>query len=411
MFFKYNLEIMKKVLIALLLSLSSVFAILSFAQEDGGIVNIEAFVRDNCSHCADEESFFENLSKQRSDFVITYKNIKEEANEKLFNDLTEFENLSKVTPITIVGNTVIVGFSTPETTGEQIISLIDQSKGKETYGFEEYIKRGGSGSVSQVWETCADDEVCEIDHSYLIDVPFFGTIDIGKYSLTAMSVILGFVDGFNPCAMWVLIMFLTFLVETKSRKKMFELAGIFILAETIMYYLIMNVWLTTWNFIKLDNIVTPIVGLVAIGAGTYFLYDAWVNQGVCKLIGFEQKKKVQSRLKFITTTELTLISFFAILGVAFSVNIIEFACSIGIPQTFTKILDLNMVNGFTKQLYLWLYILFYMIDDFVVFAIAIYSFEKIGLTTRYAKYAHFIGGALMFVLGLILLLKPEILVF
>jgi cytochrome c biogenesis protein CcdA/glutaredoxin len=400
---------MKKVLIAFLLSISSFLTFLTFAQSE--VVNIEVFVRDGCTHCEDEEVFFENLKTERNDFEVIYKNIGEEEHSNLFDNLTELENISKVTPISIVGNTVIVGFSTAETTGKQIINLIEQSKGKETYGFEEYIKRGGSDAVPQVWETCDEDEVCEINNSYFVDIPFIGAVDVGKYSLGAMSVVLGFVDGFNPCAMWVLIMFLTFLVEVGSRKKMFQLAGIFILAETIMYYLIMNVWLTTWNFVKLDNIVTPIVGVIAVCAGAYFIYDAWVHQGVCKLIGFEQKKKVKNRLKFITETELTVITFFAILGVAFSVNVVEFACSVGIPQTFTKILDINMISGFTKQIYLLIYILFYMIDDFIVFGIALYSFEKIGITTSYAKYAHFIGGALMLALGLILLINPEMLVF
>jgi cytochrome c biogenesis protein CcdA len=92
-----------------------------------------------------------------------------------------------------------------------------------------------------------------------VSIPFLGIINLRDYSLLFLAVVLGFVDGFNPCAMWVLIMFVTILAQTGSRKKMFQVAGIFILAEAIMYYMILNVWYKAWDFVKLDNIVTPII--------------------------------------------------------------------------------------------------------------------------------------------------------
>ena len=59
--------------------------------------------------------------------------------------------------------------------------------------------------------------------------------------------------------------------QAGSRRRMFEFAGLFILAEAVMYYLILNVWFTAWDFVKLDKIVTPLVGLLALGSGIYFI--------------------------------------------------------------------------------------------------------------------------------------------
>ena len=53
--------------------------------------------------------------------------------------------------------------------------------------------------------------------------------------------------------------------------------------------------------------------------------------------------------------------------IAFSVNIVEFACSIGIPQAYTKLLELSDLSFISKQFYVFIYTLFYMVDDFVVF--------------------------------------------
>ena len=92
-------------------------------------------------------------------------------------------------------------------------------------------------------------------------------------------------------------------------------------------------------------------------------------------------------------------------------NIIEFACSIGIPQAFTKILNMNYLTGIEHQIYLWIYTLFYMIDDFIIFGIALYSIEKIGITHKYSRYCNLIGGIAMLILGYLLIFNPTALLF
>jgi len=243
-----------------------------------------------------------------------------------------------------------------------------------------------------------------------VNVPFVGVVDIKEYSLPALSMILGFVDGFNPCAMWVLVMFLTILLQTSSRRKMAEVIGIFIFAETIMYYGILNAWFATWNFIKLDGIVTPIVGLVSLGAGVFFIYEFFTNKdGECQVTSFEEKKRLSERIKEIVSKPMTIGVFFATFALAFSVNIIEFACSIGIPQTFTKLLDMSAVDALGKQFYILLYTLFYMIDDFIVFGVAIWGFQYLHLTTKYTRYCLALGGVIMVILGYLFLFYPTFL--
>ena len=95
----------------------------------------------------------------------------------------------------------------------------------------------------------------------------------------------------------------------------------------------------------------------------------------------------------------------AIIGLALSVNVIEFACSIGIPQTFTKILQINDLNFITRQFYNFLYIIGYMLDDFLVFGLALFSVNKLHLTSKYSKWANLFGGILMVLLGLMLIIS------
>jgi len=381
-----------------------------------GTVRVEVFEREDCGHCREEKAFLNNLSKEHGDIVLVYHDIFKKDHKKHFNQLTELENIPKVTPITIIDGVILQGFDSAETTGKKIEALINGAKGGPQYTFQEFIDAGGSKHVESTGSACnieGETIECGVQSvNHLITIPFVGPVDVSEYSLPILSVVLGFVDGFNPCAMWVLVMFLTILSEAGSRRKMFQIAGIFILAEAIMYYLILNVWMTTWDFVGMDRVITPIVGLIAAGAGSYFLYLFYKKDTTCKVGSLESKRKTSEKIRNYATRPLTIAAAFGILFLAFSVNIIEFACSVGIPQTFTKILDLSYLNWINKQFYNALYILMYMIDDIIIFGIALYSFEKIGLTThKYTRASHFIGGLIMIILGLILLIKPTLLIF
>lgn len=394
-----------------LLMVALLWPLISFAQSSAE-VRIDVFEREDCAHCIAEKAFLKDFAEKRGGLNIVYHDIYTEEGKKDFDRLTEAQGLPKVTPITIINRTVIQGFGTAETTGQRIKYLVNEAEGKKQYTFEEFMAEGAAANLEKSGETC-DVGGCDIERlEYLIDVPFIGVVDVSNYSLPFMSLLLGFVDGFNPCAMWVLVMFLTILVEAGSRRRMLEMAGLFILAEAIMYYLILNVWMTTWDFIGLDKIVTPIVGTVAIVAGSYFLYLFWKGDTSCHVGSLSAKQRTRQKIKEYAEKPMTLLVALGILGLAFSVNIIEFACSIGIPQTFTKILDLSYLSWGGKQFYNLLYIIMYMIDDLVVFAVALYSFDKIGLTThKYTQASHFIGGLIMWILGLIMLLNPSLLVF
>jgi uncharacterized protein (UPF0333 family) len=214
--------------------------------------------------------------------------------------------------------------------------------------------------------------------------------------------------------MWVLITFLVLLSQAGSRKKMIMLAGIFIFAQAVMYNLILNVWYKTWDFVALDQYVTPLVGLLATGGGIFFLWRWNKNKDaalVCDISGIETQSKTIDKFKKIINQPVTIVSVLAILLIAFSVNIIEFACSIGIPQAYTKILDLNMLTFMERQWYILVYTIGYMVDDFVVFGLAIWGYSKLqSHGGKYAQLSLLIGGVLMLLLGGLLIINPSLLV-
>ncbi|MBU1557637.1 glutaredoxin [Patescibacteria group bacterium] len=381
------------------------------------VVDVYLFGREGCNFCQLEESFLESLSQEREDFNLIYLDVDDVETKEKFNQLVEFHDLPKATPITLIGNSIIQGFSSEEITGKLIIETIDEHKGKANINLDDYISEI-SNVVTQQGSVCNNTEATSctlnIKRNTEIKVPLIGVIDYKDFSLFSMAVILGFVDGFNPCAMWVLLTFLLILWQVGNRKKMLQVAGLFIVAEAVMYWAILNFWFSAWDFIGLDKLITPVVGVLAIGGGVYFLRRYMKNREklTCDVTSVDYQSKTEQKIKDLIKSPMTILTAIGIIGVAFSVNMIEFACSVGIPQAFTKVLEINQLGVFAEQFYILLYTLFYMVDDFVIFGLALYGFEKFyTVGQKYSNLSSLVGGILMLILGALLLFNPSALVF
>lgn len=382
------------------------------AQGDERKTEVAVFVREGCTHCQDEEEYLQKLAEEQPAVSLKFYRLENPADRKLWEQLTSRLQISKVTPVTVIGSKYLIGFDSRVSTGMDIRKLITEAQHSKTPTDIGSVRLTEAGQQNS---SCPDDGSipCSVNPkaSYIVTLPLMGKIDASKYPLFVLSALLGFFDGFNPCAMWVLVTFLIILLEVGDRKKMFIFAGTFILAEAIMYSLILTVWFKTWDFVRLDTIVTPAVGLVSIVGGLFFLKEWRKKELECKVTNLKHRADTTKKIQGLATGKFTVLTFLGILGVAFSVNIIEFACSIGIPQAFTKILELNHLPPLQWLFMIAIYIFFYMIDDFAVFGLAFWGADHLGITTKYSKFSNLVGGIVMLILGLILIFNSHLLLF
>jgi len=388
-------------------------------EDQDSHLHIHVFKKKGCAHCEDAEKFFNDLNKTdlKDDFKVFYYDIAYSENEDLFKEVAKKAKIKHLgTPLIFLNEKVILGFGSENTTGKKIKKEIEAGDWEniEMKDFIDGKKYKEDASCKIDDDDCDEDKSKEKDDDEKISV--FGLFEINPndYALPTMSIILGFIDGFNPCAMWVLTTFLIVLMQLKNKKKIFQIVGIFVIAEAVMYYVILYLWLlvfNTFNAPKFNYYIQPAVAILAICAGIFFLWEWRQSDGTCKVTNVKQRAGISKKIKELSSKEMSIIVFLGVIGLAFSVNVIEFACSAGIPQAFTKILSSNSLSVVEEHFYMFLYILFYMIDDLIVFGIALYAIEKIGITQKYAKMSNFIGGILMILIGTILLLKPEILLF
>ncbi|MBU1145762.1 MAG: hypothetical protein KJ971_07945 [Firmicutes bacterium] len=369
------------------------------------IVHIYFFYDEVCAHCAEENLYLIGLEDRYSNIEVhRYEITQVDENNLLFEDVkTVFNELDALTPYTVIGGVSLRGFN--PTTENDIVRLITR------YSSLDY--------VDVVNKVLLGEEVLDTDFDSLelseVDLPFIGPVSIDSLSIFLAGILMGFVDGFNPCAMWVLLFLITMLINTKDRKKMWILGFTFLFASALFYFLIMVAWLNLALQITTIVWIRIVIGSIALGFGGFNIYQfikSTKNPDIgCEVTDRTKKQKLMDKVKKIVTEQKLFIALIGIIFLAVSVNVVELACSAGLPLVYIDILAYNQLSMPVYILYILLYIFFFLLDDLIIFSIAMISFKVTGISNKYSKFSHIIGGIIMIIIGFLLIFFPQIVMF
>jgi hypothetical protein len=318
-------------------------------------------------------------------------------------------------PFTVICGETIVGFDSSGTTAVRIDNLVNECLNS---GCNDPVRDIILGEEDVAGSECSESESVVEDEEDItsisqdkINVPLVGEVDLGKLSLPVITLLIGFLDGFNPCAMWVLLYLISMLLGMKDRKKMWFIGITFIVSSAFVYFLFMTSWLNFFLFIGFVKWVRILIGAVAIFSASIHLRDWWESKTGCKVTDTRKRKRISERIKRIINSKRVWMMIPAIIFLAFSVNLIELVCSAGFPAIYTHMLSLSDLSTLQYYLYLLLYVFMFMIDDMVIFVIAMVTLHAAGISTKYKKISSLVGGILILLIGILLIFKPEILMF
>jgi len=359
------------------------------------------FFSKGCPLCNAEKNYLESIKEKYPNLEIQLLEISKKENLEIFKKTAEELNLENPSiPLLVIGKNYILGWKDEQTTGQLIENDIQCA-----------IDTGCPDIVGNLISSInlkTDSSLPE-----KIDIPLIGEIETKNLSLPILTIILGGIDGFNPCAMWVLVFLISFLLGMKDRKRMWIFGLTFLIISGIIYFLFMAAWLKLILFIGAIFWIRLFVSLIAIGGGAYNLKEFFTEKddATCKVTDEKKKKKIVQKMKEIVKKD----SFWLVLGgiivLAASVNLIELVCSAGLPVVFTQVLAMSNLSQWQYLLYMLLYIFIYMLDDIIVFGAAMLALKVTAKTNKYTHYSHLIGGILMIIIGLLLIFKPAWLMF
>jgi len=369
-------------------------------------VTVYLFYSDSCPHCREEKEFLSTIEDKVN--IEMYEVTKNQNNSDLLDLVKQsFNCTNNYVPYTVIGEVGLTGYS--DTIKSQILHFIDKYEKEDYIDVVSKVKEtGGIVDLEEKKEELKEEQYSEIT------VPILGKVDTKKVSLPIISMIIGFVDGFNPCAMWILIFLISMLIGMNDRKRMITLGLIFLVTSALVYMGIMLSWLEILKKFINESYMQYIIGIVAIIAAIWNLYSYYKSRKKetgCEVVNNNSRKKIINRIKKFTSEKSLILAIIGVIGLAISVNFIEFACSAGWPVIFTNILEMNKLSGLENFIYILIYIIFFLIDDIIIFTIAMFTFNIKAISNKYSKYSHLIGGILMLIIGLLMIFAPNILMF
>ncbi len=407
---------LKKIFFVMIIFMTGLSLVMASENDnkEKNLVNIYLFYSDTCPHCAKEKELLDEIM-DKYDNVRLYKyEIGDEDNSKLLDEVASlYDTTVSGVPFTIIGDKVYKGFSY-ENSKVKFMGTVDYYS---NYG---YVDRVGEhiGDIELPSYQINNDDV-EITNyiddyaNYRIEVPLLGVVETKNLTLPVISILIGLVDGFNPCAMWVLLFLISMLIGMKDKKKMIVLGTTFLVSSALVYLLFMLAWLNVATLLLKVNFVRILIGIIALVGAIFNLigYIRHRKDNGCDVIDDKKRNRIFERIKKFTHEKNFFLAILGVILLAVSVNIVELACSAGLPVMFTQILSMNNLTIIQEILYIALYMLFFLIDDLVIFFIAVRTMQITGVSTKYGKISKLVGGILLLLIGILLIFKPEWLMF
>jgi len=385
-------------------------------------VNIYFFYGDGCPHCAEEERFLDKLKIEIPSIKIhNFETWYSSDNDKILQNIIKASDLRiSGVPIAFIGDRIISGYLNDKTTGTEIRSAVEYFQaigdpdlvGKILAQNNPIKDRTSEEGEKPTKDLTIYGDGISSKKPEIINLPIFGAMKVKNFSLPILTIVIGFLDGFNPCAMWVLLFLISMMLGMQNRKRMWAIGLSFIIASGAVYFIFMATWLNIFLFVGFIFWIRLLIGLVALVSGWYQLREFRRNKdGACKVVDEKKRIKIFTQVKGIIQEKSFVLALIGIIGLAAAVNMIELICSAGLPAIYTSILSVADLAPWQYYAYLFLYILIFMLDDMVVFVLAMVTLKMVGFTQKYVRAANLIGGIIMLIIGILMILKPEWLLF
>ncbi len=395
---------------AAIILLSAIFA-MSFASRSltsERNVELNLFWELSCPYCKRAKDFLEKQQKTNTWLRIRAHDIAQSKETAVLFSRTNahFGVSQPAVPLIVIGEQHFLGYDDDQTTGHALMQAARECRVSQCPDLASLLEL----PHRQPSKITSDGHKQASPRS--IRLPIIGELSLEALSLPALTIVLAALDGFNPCAMWVLVFLIGLLMGIKDRMKMWLLGAAFLLTSGIVYFGFLAAWLNIFLVVGMLFWVRIGVGSFAIASGLYYLREYAINAAAeCKVTDPRQRQRIMSALKASVAQKNFLLALSGIVVLAVIVNLIELLCSAGIPAVYTDILAMNDLSALQYFGYLTLYVVVFMLDDALIFVLAMLALSAGGMTDRYLRLSHLLGGIVMTVIGVLLLFAPEWLTF
>ncbi len=405
-----------RALIALVLLVVPNFSA-AFAQDGpppAGVhpVDVYYFWGDGCPVCAEQRVFLTGLTERYPDVTVHAFEVWNDAENRSLLEAFSSAYSRPVTgvPVTFIGDDAWVGFNA--VAGRQMTASVETYR---TYAAPDAADRLPADvrarflAAAPAAPTAA--AATTAPGANVIEIPWVGLVDLTGYSLLVSTLLIAFVDGFNPCSLWVLALLLGVVLNTRKRSKVVLVGLTFLVITATVYGLFIAGLFSVFSYVAyLDWIRALVAGLAlafaAINIKDYFAY----KQGLSLSIDDRAKPGIYANIRKIMVSRDSLPATLAATGgMALGVTLVELPCTAGLPVLWTTLLAGADVSTSAFVGLLAVYMAVYLLDELVVFGVAVVTMRIARFEEREGRVLKLIGGSVMLALAIAMLWMPHLL--
>ena len=366
---------------------------LSMAGEDDRL-HMLVFHSETCPHCEAQKPFIEDLDAVHEALSIRLFEVR--TSQELFKQVASAHGVrADSVPAVFVGGRAWFGDSA--LTRHQIASYVEQC-----------LERGDcpdSRDTEQPFDTKTTEQ-----ETAPLTLPLIGTIDLMMQPVTLSTALIAFIDGFNPCSLWVLTILLALVIHSGSRKRILIVGLTFLTVTASIYGMFifgvfgaLNLMLTAaWTYwvVAAMALVFAVVNIK-----DYF----WFQRGISFTIDDRHKPGIYRRIRALLKdgrSTPALIGATALM--AAGIAIIELPCTAGFPVVWGSIVASHNIDWMFFAFLLGLYLLIYLAIELVIFLIALTTLRVDRFEERHGRILKLIGGIIMLALAGVLVLAPDL---
>ncbi len=366
-------------------------------------VNVYFFYGDGCPHCASQKPYLEKWAKDYSDVEIHYFEVyNNKSNAKLFEEVANAYNiLPQGVPATFIGEKSWLGFS-------EAMSVEMEDKIEECQRGFCNDKAYSVVSGTEVEEPDVNDEKV-LDDSV---IKIFGKeFNVSGMPLVLSTVLIAFVDGFNPCSLWVLMFLLGVVVLTGDRKKILLVGLTYLTVAGAVYGFFILGMINIFTYVSYLLWIRIIVATIAIVFALINIKDFfWYKKGISLTISDSYKPKIFAKVRNLMRPENNVKTL--ILGsatLALGITLVELPCTAGFPLIWSNMIATHQIE---KSFFIFLFVLYllvYIIDELIIFFIVVYTLKVSKFEEKHGRLLKLIGGMIMLSMAGVLLYDPNLL--
>ncbi len=387
---------------------------------DSSTLLVYLFWGEGCSNCSQAKLFLNEMKAKYNNMEIkSYEVFYDKKNYNLLSQLLDAYNIKFTgVPVIFIGEKSFSGFTSAykENVEDAIKSSIANGQYIDPIKKIGQVQGDGNGSQESEPENKVLDQLPPMESqpegcqpNNFVSIPLIGTIDAAKIPFPLITVIIAAIDGFTPCAFFVLFSLLGLSLHARLRKNILIVGIVFIFFSSLIYFLFMSGWLNIFIIAGQITTITVIAGVVSLVFSAVNIKDFFIRQdmsltesdGTNSLLSSKVKKLIRSYSLILTLSGTAILALIS--------NIFELLCSTRFPTAFTQILDLNALPSYAYYTYLIFYNLVYVIPPAILILLFNSNLTKNRITGNQVRILKLISGTMMLGLGLVLIIAPSLL--